>query len=912
MTEIDVWEGPAGEPVTLEGDKNWRKVATYNQERRDHYSPSVDHCYNGDARYIDGYVDIRGIERVDVETRAIRLRVVQQWIEYGHRELMGVRADRGGRQLDTRRCRVYGVAAVQHIGGEPEVNMMVYERLAVHDGATGKLIKEFPLGVGWGGMGFLPDGRLLSIAGDHRSIVEINTETGATTPVITKFKTPPSRAAYGPDGLVYCYISESKDEGSKTRPFHAYSLDGKLVKEFGEPGKITPGPWVPGRIGELYNICVDSKGSLWAAEGHSNPKRIVRFDTKTGKLTGEFLGNTEYGGGGTFNSFDKSRVFYGRIEYDMDWKNYKSRIRNMMSTDIGEQADIAAIKLKGRTYLATVPLRLGNMLRQVVIYLYDNKTGTARMTAAFGHAYQFGPASSPEILPMLNGKTPLEFTFLWSDLNGNGKVDPDEIKFEPTTITLRHSGFEGGMRLGHIDDQLACVGTNCIYEVSKILPNGTPVFDRKPLKFSPLFRFANGNFLFLNGKTDPKGRTENYALNPAGEKVWGYPVHSPGVGGLSISQYMPGYVSHQFGTIIGHATPDKGELGEFVVVHQNTGQWRIWTADGFLAGEIMRHKFFPGVQVFNSIGKAAPGTRLDPLTVNQEHFSGFVGKSHTDGKFYAVAGFNHISLVEIKGLEKARRVSVDVTVTEADIAKAKAWDEAQEKQVVFARTLQIKAQKLDKAPAIDGVIQQDEWPNATQIRDGNLSFRIAYDNANLYLCWAGKNVGKLSNSGEDFHTLFTSGAALDLFLGINPEANANRREPQAGDLRLLLTFAQGKPLAVLSSPVAPGAKPEEGWRAFSQAAGEITFDRIARLDNVKLAMKEADGGFVAEAAVPLDALGLKIKNDLRLKMDWGMLVSYDGVAVKERVYWANRLAAGTGDVVAEARFMPGAWGELQF
>jgi hypothetical protein len=51
---------------------------------------------------------------------------------------------------------------------------------------------------------------------------------------------------------------------------------------------------------------------------------------------------------------------------------------------------------------------------------------------------------------------------------------------------------------------------------------------------------------------------------------------------------------------------------------------------------------------------------------------------------------------------------------------------------------------------------------------------------------------------------------------------------------------------------------------------------------------------------------------MRLKMDWGLLASPDGVQVKQRLYWANRLATGTSDEAVEARLEPRLWGYLAF
>ena len=63
----------------------------------------------------------------------------------------------------------------------------------------------------------------------------------------------------------------------------------------------------------------------------------------------------------------------------------------------------------------------------------------------------------------------------------------------------------------------------------------------------------------------------------------------------------------------------------------------------------------------------------------------------------------------------------------------------------------------------------------------------------------------------------------------------------------------------------------------------------------------------------LSALGLKITPNLRLKMDWGVLVSGpDGTEVLRREYWANKATQITADAPSEAELHPELWGHVRF
>jgi hypothetical protein len=86
-------------------------------------------------REIDGTADFGK----DWETRAVRLRIVAQWGEQGGRP-EGVRRDRGGQTLDPARCRIFGVAPLQYIGGEAPLDPLLAERLETYDAKEKKLL----------------------------------------------------------------------------------------------------------------------------------------------------------------------------------------------------------------------------------------------------------------------------------------------------------------------------------------------------------------------------------------------------------------------------------------------------------------------------------------------------------------------------------------------------------------------------------------------------------------------------------------------------------------------------------------------------------------------------------------------------------------------------------------------------
>ena len=129
-------------------------------------------------------------------------------------------------------------------------------------------------------------------------------------------------------------------------------------------------------------------------------------------------------------------------------------------------------------------------------------------------------------------------------------------------------------------------------------------------------------------------------LTPEGKELWTYPQEGNGVQSLGTARpWFPGQVVSQFG-IVGHATAHAGDLGEFVVVHGNTGQWNVWTADGMLVGPIFKD-LRTGPRSW-SMEAHDRGMTFDDLTSGQEHFSGWFCRTKDD-RYYVVAGHNHIS-----------------------------------------------------------------------------------------------------------------------------------------------------------------------------------------------------------------------------------------------------------------------------
>jgi hypothetical protein len=72
-----------------------------------------------------------------------------------------------------------------------------------------------------------------------------------------------------------------------------------------------------------------------------------------------------------------------------------------------------------------------------------------------------------------------------------------------------------------------------------------------------------------------------------------------------------------------------------------------------------------------------------------------------------------------------------------------------------------------------------------------------------------------------------------------------------------------------------------------------------------MAFRGGTDSFTVEAAIPLKDIGLRIKNGMLLKMDWGILSADEsGTRVVRRSYWSNKATAMVSDAPTEARLHP--------
>ena len=905
VTKIDVFTGD-GTP-SLDGMAGWKTVAEYRQKRRNFYQPDAGN--NADALYLDGTVDFGE----DVTTKAVRLRVVKQWGDKGGRP-EGVRSDRGGRKIEPARCRIYGVAALRPLGGDIPIDPIVYRRLVVFDAANGKVLDEKPSAI-TGGIAFRPnDGGLFGFVGTN--LMRIGDDPAKPTPFITDLKKLSGMGTIAFDPKGHCYVWDHADDRRQVR---VYDEQGQYLRSIGTPGPRKAGPYDPTVIDEACALAASGRGDVYAVYPHDNPRRVAHF-RQDGTFVQDFLGDTNYGGGGTLDPYDTSRLYYLDLRFHLDWKTGKTRLDSVMSDKGRDEASpygsrvvrnkVEAIMVGGRRYLVSVPLNLFGESPFQVVCTYDEQAKKLRLAAAVGDAGGFPHLQKPEFLEATGGKPLGGFTFIWADRNGDGEVQVAE-----TVLTPKRLGQHGheDVRVGLADAKLGFWSGSARYEVKEFLPDGTPVYELRPMPFAAHYHMPDGNhFRFGHLHGGLRGDGINEVVDPEGRTRWLYRA-SHGMDGLNVPPWQPGRVDLQFG-IAGFGKVE-GDLGDIFVIAANNGQWNLWTADGLLAGHLTLHSGDPRLKGWPA--EHARGTRMENITAGQEHFHYFFTQA-ADGKFYIVIGGMWISVMEVQGLERIRRGTAELNVTPEMLRATREWQTKLRSRATFTRVL---VQEVGRgAPALDGKLSEGEWPALThQHREGDqqgddASFGMMFNDRELFVGWNVRKRGRFENGGDDFRRSFKTGAAVDLHLGTRPAAAADRTTPEAGDIRILVTRAAGKPIAVLYRPVAAGAPAADAWETSTPAGGTTAFDQVKILEGARIVVHEEENGYSVEAAIPFAALGLAAAppNGTIMKMDWGVLTTDDGFITRSRRYWANEIASGVSDEPTEARLEPALWGYARF
>jgi hypothetical protein len=673
---------------------------------------------------------------------------------------------------------------------------------------------------------------------------------------------------------------------------------GNLVRTIGLPGgRPLLGPWQAGGLRFVDDMALDSMGKLWVAEADSTPKRFSVWDTATGRLVSEFFGPTSYGAlGGAICPVDPNVMVGQGCEWRLDAQTGRALCTGVITRE-GMENSRFAIGPNGRLYLAVA----GN-------WAYNN--GPLRIYERLGDAdYRLrtvifqADSNGKELPASVEGqRLKAARTMVWSDANGDGLRQPDEI-----------SGVEGELRFSawymNLAPDLSLYSGSSQFKLVGFTPCGAPRYDlSKPVKM-PVSGLgsADGRLVLRGGDYGETHTWLTCADIASGRTLWTYPDNFNGVhGSHNACPPTGGMIRGSFGPCGSAKLPRP--IGNLWVIPSNVGEWHLLTEEGFYLGRL-----FEGdpMQV-KWPGQAAPGADMThcPPGMGGEDFGGSIALG-TDGKLYVQAGKTAFWNLEVTGLEAVQALpGQTVEVAAKDLAQALSIRDQQLQAAVGTRRATVKKMTPEFTGNLDSDFKDADFIGFQKTEESAVRAAGAWDEQNLYLAWDVHDKTPWTNGAEQPEDLYLSGDTVDFQIGAGLGDDPKRSQAVLGDLRLSIGNFKGTATAVLYRPVARTKLP----KTFSSGVvREYTVDDVEILQTVRLRITQHSESYLVEAAIPLTSLGFKPADGAVLRGDFG--VTYGdagGRRTRLRNYWSNQRTGIVDDAVFELMLEPKNWGEFLF
>ncbi|MFZ2656127.1 MAG: hypothetical protein WAX69_14445, partial [Victivallales bacterium] len=570
-------------------------------------------------------------------------------------------------------------------------------------------------------------GKLLVVTG--KKIVRMDAD-GRTEPVVSEGLSAPIGLATDKAGNIY--VSDWADQMC----VKVFTSDGKFIRSIGKVGgRPLTGDYDPSGMFRPWGIAVDAQGRLWVAEHDHSPKRVSVWATADGKFLREFCGQTAYASGeAAVNQFNTRQAFVGGNTVELDWATGRWRVTGSLwrptrpgdllgpsvrwlsssgypwphfefrerdghkylifSEAATEYLCVNELDDKGRArpLMAMGQVRYfsgeGHLPDLVVKHLWDDPKDLEWARA--NHPFVFiGSGEKVMGEPFWKmareaeaRKRPMHAYFHWTDANGDGMVQEDEIQFYSKDETGGVPHSKGGWQSAVSPDWSIPLlgggyGKTTVWRIplKKWNEAGAPVYDFKDAKLiltekymgelggaNSLWADTQGNLLV--------NQTPLQMFTPDGKLSWSYPNKWPGVhGSHTAPKDRRGLL---IGTIkvLGSATVP--ELGEIFCMNGNLGRDFLMTTDGLYVTSIFKD------------GRSAPDTLPDSerrgisvasMSAGGENFGGEFFRNALDGKVYIGSPISSaretMMLCEMTGLDKIRRLpNMKVSLSEAQRLEA--------------------------------------------------------------------------------------------------------------------------------------------------------------------------------------------------------------------------------------------------
>ncbi len=797
-----------------------------------------------------------------------------------------------------------GIAAT---GGKLYISLFEQNQLSVLDAATGAQLDTIPVAHPVG-VTARPDGTLLVVS--DQSVVSLNPATKVATPLITSQLVAPHDITTDKAGRIYV------SDWATSFQVKQFSPTGTLIRAIGKAGgRPWVGKWDANGMLVPRGVAVTNDGKLWVAEDDSSPNRISVWNTASGNFLREYIGPSAYGGGGFFwgDPQDPSTFFAEGAFFHVDtakktWTPTSIASRRMSQADVFSPNGMfglpgsRTVVHDGKTYV----FFSNNSSVFGLVKDGDRFRPVAAIGCAFlGDRRKAGNAEDGDLF--LPGNAPAFFgkhegqNFAWSDTNGDGQVQENEVQWEPSVgqpnqpATAKPrlglywgsgTGPDGSIYTGGWQNNQVSLYR---FDIQSWTPSGAPVYDLAGgKKIIPAAGDVQGTYVnsenrvfvihgYERSSEDAAPSISCYSRD--GELLWDIPLPPGG-------KQQPTDI--QANGIIGEI--NLPGVGSVLATWQWHGNYKpyLFTSDGLFVSTLLDE------------------TVVGPTATWDESYKHFYQAAN--GPAYLInGGTDSYHLLKINGVSEMKRFTAPLLISAAQSAAA-----TQALTVAASAPPQLPQPIIHvawdaKTPVVDGNL--DDWDMGAGVALQGAAGRSAHaalkrDAQKLYLAYQVEG-SKFVNGGTNPQTLFTTGDCVDLMLATGENGNKSHFTPQVGDKRLLVSLYKGKPIAVLYEPVVPGT-------AQTTRLMNATIDRITQLNSAAIAFKRSATGYTLEVSVPFVDLGISPTSQSNLTGDVGVIYAdATGSNRAQRVYYYNHDTAIISDLTTEARLQPGNWGTLE-
>ena len=379
-----------------------------------------------------------------------------------------------------------------------------------------------------------------------------------------------------------------------------------------------------------------------------------------------------------------------------------------------------------------------------------------------------------------------------------------------------------------------------------------------------------------------------------GKPQWSYPNLWPGLH-ASHDAPLPDRPGEIIGLtkLLGPSVTPRGEAGEILAYNGNKGNVYLMTTDGLFVATLFQDCRKKGWDA----PTATVGQDMTRYSLSEESFFPTIMQTQ-DGAIYLQG---NTSVMQLEGLDAISRLPAQtLTVSAGQLAEAQTYFTQielarQQKQNSASGPLKIAA--LTAAPVVNE--KSGDWNPKTLTKiDERAAAALAIFGDRLYAYWKTDDSDLLRNKPLTLQNLFKTGGALDILLDAVP-----------GGERLLVTRVEGKTVAALYRPHAPGNTAEPF--KFVSNIGTLKTTLIDRVDDVSDQITLTQDGGAYQISAPLALLHLAPAPGQILRGDIGLLRG-NGFQTLQRVYWRNKATGLVSDLATEAELTPELWGALQF